>query len=88
MPTCRGIRATGQPCAYQAKPGREFCAFHEPGRRPSCRICRDPRRAEIEAMLAGGARPSAIAARFRLPPNALPYHRRHLPPAGGEGGGG
>lgn len=85
MPTCQGTTREGRPCAYRAKPGREFCMHHEPGRQPSCGICRDPRRAEIEAMLAGGARPSAVAARFRLTLDGLWYHRRHLPPAGGEG---
>jgi hypothetical protein len=89
MPRCQGTCLNGRPCAYQAKPGREFFMYHEQPRRPNCRICRDPRRAEIEAMLAGGARPAAVNARFRLAPETLWYHRaRHMPPAGGEGAGG
>jgi hypothetical protein len=91
MPTCRGTRLDGRPCGHWAIRGTEYCWQHGPDAAPrpsSCRICRDPRRAEIEAALAAGASITEVARRFRLAPEAPWYHRRHhLPPAGAEGAG-
>lgn len=88
MPRCQGTTADGRPCAQQAKRGSEFCGQHGPGRQSRCRICRDSQKAEIEAMLMSGARPSAVAARFRLTPDMLWHHRRHLPLTGAGRAGG
>jgi hypothetical protein len=91
MPTCRGTRADGAPCRHPADRGTAYCWQHDPARpprAPNCAVCRHPRLVGIEAALRGGARNPEVASRFRVPENAVWYHRRHLPPAGAEGAGG
>jgi hypothetical protein len=91
MPTCRGTRADGKPCGHPADRGTAYCWRHDPARpprRPNCAVCRSPRLVVIEAALAVGMHIPEVAVRFRVPENAVRYHRsHHLPPAGAEGGG-
>jgi hypothetical protein len=46
---------------------------------PRCRVCRDPRRAEIDAALAELGSETAVARRFELSSSAVRgHHLRHL----------
>jgi hypothetical protein len=82
MATCRGTRADGQPCGQQAKRGSGYCWLHGADAvpiPPHCVICRDPRRAEIDAALSGGAGPGEISQSFRVSAKMVRYHRaRHM----------
>lgn len=47
-----------------------------------CTICTSPRRSAVDAALAGGESPPAVARRYKLSPDALRRHRdAHLSPA-------
>jgi hypothetical protein len=90
-PICRETRQDGGACGQRAIRGTAFCHLHSPDARrrpPNCVICREPRRAEIEAALASGAGPVEVGRRFWLNPDNLRKHRGHLSPAGTEGGKG
>jgi hypothetical protein len=89
MPTCRGSRKDGAACGQWAIPDVGYCRYHDPLRPPpprNCTVCRHPRRAEIERLLAAGVRLQRIAGEFRVSVELVRYHRaRHLAPAGAEG---
>jgi hypothetical protein len=92
MATCRGTTSVGRPCGHPADRGTAYCWQHDPvrpRRAPNCAVCRHPRCATIEAALAVGMHIPEVVNRFRVPENAVRYHRsHHLPPAEGEGAGG